>query len=278
MTAIGDQIKKYRTEKGITQEKLGQLIGVTTQAVSRWERGGMPDADILPHLADALGVSIDALFGREEQSLELTIARQLCQMSRDEAYRYAFNICWAIEIGLVGDISIIDDIMGRFIDKSITSKDKKKDYFAKIINDSGIANARISPGFQNFFLMVEHCGNLKEHLSDPEALQHVFEIFADEKLLRIIFYIYSSPNVPISASLIAKSTGLSLKEVDSCMKILCSNNLAVHKIVATIEGKMNTYIIRPESYAVPLLCFADEIAGNHSHPFWGNFDRSKPLI
>lgn len=121
MPAIGEQIKKYRTEKGITQEKLGQLIGVTTQAVSRWERGGMPDTAILPHLSDALGVSIDALFGREEQSFEMTLARQLCQMSRDEAYRYAFNICWAIEIGLVGDISIMDDIMGRFVDKSITS-------------------------------------------------------------------------------------------------------------------------------------------------------------
>lgn len=278
MSAIGDQIKKYRIEKDITQEKLGQLIGVTTQAVSRWERGGMPDAEILPHLADALGVSIDALFGREEQSFEMTIARQLCQMPREEAYRYAFNICWAIEIGLVGDISIMDDIVNKFVDKSITSMDKKKDYFAKIVHDNGIANARISPGFQNFFLMVEHYGSLKEHISDPEKLRRVFEIFADEKILRIIFYIYSRPNIPISASLIAKSTGLSLNEVDNCMEILCSNDIAIHKIVATVDGDMNAYIIRPESYAIPLLCFADEIAGKYSHPFWGNFDRSKPLI
>ena len=278
MAAIGEQIKKYRTEKGITQEQLGQLIGVTTQAVSRWERGGMPDADILPHLSDVLGVSIDALFGREKQSFELTIARQLCQMTREEAYRYAFNICWAIEIGLVGDLSVLDDIMDKFVDRSITSTDKKKDYFAKIINDSGIANARISPGFQHFFLMVEHGGSLREHLADPERLRRVFEIFADEKLLRIIFYIYSRPNIPIAVSLIAKSTGLSVGEVDQCMQVLCSNNLAIHKVVATVEGDMNAYIIRPESYAVLMLCFADEIAGNHPRPFWGNFDRSKPLL
>ena len=62
MFDIGKQIKKYRTENGITQEKLGQIIGVTTQAVSRWERGGMPDVEVLPLLSDALGVSIDALF------------------------------------------------------------------------------------------------------------------------------------------------------------------------------------------------------------------------
>lgn len=35
MSAIGKQIKKYRTQKGLTQEQLGQLLGVTTQAVSK---------------------------------------------------------------------------------------------------------------------------------------------------------------------------------------------------------------------------------------------------
>ncbi len=278
MSDIGEQIKKYRIEKGITQEKLGQLIGVTTQAVSRWERGGMPDVDILPLLSDALGVSIDALFGREEQSFEMTIARQLCQMPREEAYRYAFNICWAIEIGLVGDTTVLDDIMGKFVDESVTSMNKKKDYFAKIIRDNGLSNARISPGFQNFFLMVEHNESLRDHLSDIESLRRVFEIFADKKMLKIIFYIYTRPDIPIAASLIAKSTGLSLEEVEKCMKVLCSNNIAIHKIVATVDGEMNTYLVRPESYAVPLLCYADEIAGNYSQPFFGSFDRRKPLI
>ena len=65
MSVIGEQIKKYRNQKNFTQEKLGNLIGVTTQAVSKWERGGTPDAEILPRLADALEVSIDALYGRE---------------------------------------------------------------------------------------------------------------------------------------------------------------------------------------------------------------------
>ena len=44
MSVIGKQIKRYRTQKGLTQEQLGQLLGVTTQAVSKWERGGTPDA------------------------------------------------------------------------------------------------------------------------------------------------------------------------------------------------------------------------------------------
>ena len=68
MSTLGSQIRKYRTEKGLTQEQLGELVGVTTQAVSKWERGGVPDAELLPNLSRALNVSIDALFGLEEQS------------------------------------------------------------------------------------------------------------------------------------------------------------------------------------------------------------------
>lgn len=62
MSVIGKQIKKYRTQKGYTQEQLGQLLGVTTQAVSKWERGGTPDVELLPDLSNVLGVSIDSLF------------------------------------------------------------------------------------------------------------------------------------------------------------------------------------------------------------------------
>ena len=41
---IGEHIKTYRLKKGITQEELGRQVGVTTQAVSKWERGGVPYA------------------------------------------------------------------------------------------------------------------------------------------------------------------------------------------------------------------------------------------
>ena len=66
--SIGEQIKKFRTEKSITQEQLGELVGVSTQAVSKWERGGAPDIELLPALSQALGVSIDALFGNDDRS------------------------------------------------------------------------------------------------------------------------------------------------------------------------------------------------------------------
>lgn len=277
MSIIGSQIKKYRTEKGITQEQLGQLLGVTTQAVSKWERGGTPDTELLPHLSQVLNVSIDALFGREEQSLTLSIVRKICHMSVEEAYRYAFNICWAIEIGLTRDISSLDDLLSSFLDHSAINDDKN-DYFAKIMQDGGIANARLSPDFRYFFLMVEPEDSIKNRLSDIETLQSVFKIFADKKLLSIIFYMYSRLNTPIAASLISKDTGIEISEVDRCMETLCRNNLATRNSIATADGDIYSYMFRQESSVIPLLCFADEIAKRDFRDFIVGFERTKPLL
>ena len=61
---IGDKIKELRKRDGRTQEEIASRLGVTSQAVSRWEAdGGYPDMEIMPGIASLFGVSIDALFG-----------------------------------------------------------------------------------------------------------------------------------------------------------------------------------------------------------------------
>lgn len=60
---LGATIKKLRTERGITQEELANKIGVSFQAVSKWETNTTtPDISIIPQLALFFRVSIDSLF------------------------------------------------------------------------------------------------------------------------------------------------------------------------------------------------------------------------
>ena len=62
---IGSMIRKLRKEKDITQEELAGLLGITSQAVSKWESGaGLPDISQLVPLANVFGVPMDTLFGR----------------------------------------------------------------------------------------------------------------------------------------------------------------------------------------------------------------------
>lgn len=57
---VGKQISLLRNAKGITQNELGERIGVSFQAVSKWERGEtLPDIAILPDLANVLETTID---------------------------------------------------------------------------------------------------------------------------------------------------------------------------------------------------------------------------
>lgn len=56
---IGENISALRKVKGITQENLARAIGVTSQAVSKWENGGIPDIELLCCIADHFKVSIN---------------------------------------------------------------------------------------------------------------------------------------------------------------------------------------------------------------------------
>lgn len=60
---IGKRIRQMRTNKGVTQEDLATYLGVSNQAVSRWETGvTMPDIYLLPSIALFFGVTIDEIF------------------------------------------------------------------------------------------------------------------------------------------------------------------------------------------------------------------------
>lgn len=96
---IGAIIKKLRSENNITQDTLANAVGVTPQAISRWESGGgYPDIELLPALADFFAVSCDELIGyrlseREEELAK--IKKEMCRLSEvgtvDERIAFARN-------------------------------------------------------------------------------------------------------------------------------------------------------------------------------------------
>ena len=68
---IGAFIAQCRREKNLTQIQLAEQLGITNQAVSKWENGrGMPDVSLLQPLCDALGISLNELFSGEHISTE----------------------------------------------------------------------------------------------------------------------------------------------------------------------------------------------------------------
>lgn len=66
--SIGNRISQFRKEKGITQEEMAEKLGVTPQAVSKWENDiSYPDILLLPQIAKMLGVTVDELLSGESK-------------------------------------------------------------------------------------------------------------------------------------------------------------------------------------------------------------------
>ena len=64
---LGENVKRFRRERNITQEEMAEMFGVSCAAVSKWERGETyPDMELLLPLADYFGVSTDELLGYNE--------------------------------------------------------------------------------------------------------------------------------------------------------------------------------------------------------------------
>jgi transcriptional regulator with XRE-family HTH domain len=68
---IGAKIRELRKRDGRTQDALAEALGVTAQAVSRWESGGSyPDMEMIPAIANYFHISIDELFGYHDEREE----------------------------------------------------------------------------------------------------------------------------------------------------------------------------------------------------------------
>lgn len=68
---FGKLIAEKRKLAGLTQEALAKKLGISPQAVSKWENGiGFPDVTLFPPLAEALGVPVETLFGSEKKKAD----------------------------------------------------------------------------------------------------------------------------------------------------------------------------------------------------------------
>lgn len=85
---LGEKIKSLRKQKNISQEVLADYLGVTFQAVSKWETGAaMPDVTLIPAIASFFGVSTDELFDfnlYETEQKVMEICRRSWECRDDE--------------------------------------------------------------------------------------------------------------------------------------------------------------------------------------------------
>lgn len=118
---LGKRIKNHRIRVGLTQEQLAERVGVSAQAVSKWENNlSCPDITILPELAEIFGISVDELLGRSApKSTKVHDAviveddenkhGQHFEISFGNAYRS--GLWFAVYILCIGALTLIKDLL-----------------------------------------------------------------------------------------------------------------------------------------------------------------------
>jgi len=92
MKDFGKRIKAFRLRQNLTQERLSELLGVSSQAVSKWENDvNCPDISLLPELSAVLGVTLDELFDTGVETHLYRIEKMLDagKSLSDEDFHYA---------------------------------------------------------------------------------------------------------------------------------------------------------------------------------------------
>lgn len=107
MTVFSKRFCKRRKELNLTQQEIAEKLNVGYRTVSHWENGAYPDGELLPKIANVLGVSLDYLFGRNshEDSIEqevLTHFQKEIDVDSEDFSKLLlpkiFDILWAIQI------------------------------------------------------------------------------------------------------------------------------------------------------------------------------------
>ena len=104
--SLGENIREKRKALGLTQEELGEALGMAPQTVSKWERDeSMPDAALLPQLADTLGCSLDRLFGRqtrEYMDAATAVRDWLLSVRKEDRWMEALRLGRIVQTALAG--------------------------------------------------------------------------------------------------------------------------------------------------------------------------------
>ena len=144
---IGEKIRNLRLQYKMTQEQLANRLGVSYQSVSRWENGiTYPDIDFLPAIAQLFSISLDELFGENDEEKRKCIQKRIrrignmtekdeeelidlirvCRREQDDG-KYFENICYALRYSpLYQNSAVMEELR------------KSKDIFFETCTDASI--------------------------------------------------------------------------------------------------------------------------------------------
>jgi len=266
MSKISERIAELRRKRGLTQEQLGQLVGVSAQAVSKWEKGGAPDVELLPSLADRLGVRIDALFGRDEgqaQDMPRLMERWITAIPGERRIWEMFRLLCSVFEHLGSDLSssLLDNILDVRSDCYFREQGPEGEETlwlrSMVMTDEGMALGVFAEKFPLFLLLPEPPEGYGANLKDNEDYRRLFSVLSRPGCLEILRWLDGKKEgLLATTSAVANRTGLPPAEVEEVMKAMMECDLLSRREVEVESGTEEVYRLNDQLVLVPFLYLA----------------------
>ena len=264
---LSERIAALRRECGLTQEQLGRRMGVSAQAVSKWEKGGAPDLALLPLLADRLGVSIDALFGRESgapaDAAELA-CRYIVSLPEGERLGAVCRLAWKMLQGVSDWLSGFPASGLDYMSSAYYTTPDGEELCLRALIDlpEGFAFGVGAQDISFLSIWPEPAAGYDAMLAGNEEYRALFACLAKPGCLELLRYLLSEPKkrwfVPAVA---ARETGLPLGQAEAALASLCEQGL-LGSLELTLEtGPATAYTLQAGSALLPTLCMARYLIG-----------------
>ncbi len=281
---IGAVISELRKTKGITQDELAKYVGVSAQAVSKWENGGVPDTELLPKIADFFEITVDKLFGRGDANINITSAIfehiRKTKPDSEERFKTIFELCWDIERSIFNfggnvDAEIING--GKIKDYELMNKPNDQQY-SSILSDHGFTRMGIANRLQ-YFLFVPEIKDKNKGLFDNINYIEFFKDLSDNDIFNAFLLLFKRDSKKaFTENLFIKELNVDLEKTKEIVNVLTKYHLIKRTQIELDDEIKDVYTFFPTPSFVSLLIFAKEIIEPpHSFSFFSE-GRSKPYL
>ncbi len=255
--SIGQNIAKFRKEKDFTQEELGVLLGVSNQAVSKWENEiAMPDVMLLPDIASVLGVTLEMLYGLQDRKPAPVDADDFPKHIYEVLTKEFFDHC-KCRFGYVGE----EEQYLNYLDSL-----KKGELLTCVSNTAGCVEIGADISFVDTTINTDESVDVL----DSYPIANLFSVLSDENCRKILKYQYqnltemkSSTNRFFSLSEISEKCNICEKDVVSALERLTAYDFQARD---TNQGQEGYYFHRSQMrYIIALFNLANRLLSTQVH-------------
>lgn len=278
VTQIGATISKLRKEKGITQEELAKNVGVSAQAVSKWENGGVPDTELLPKIADYFNVSIDSLFDRSinSNSLQAALIESIYNETESNRFHRVLDYCWDMERALMPHKFVID--YTETLEENNRGIDDGEQQHSQILNNDGFTLMGLGKRSQ-YFLVVPNPKDTASAYLNGINYPEFFKDFSDQNVFNTCIMLNKrNAEKAFTENLIVKKMGVTPEQTETILGVLRKYKLVYTSQIEMDDEIKTVFHFRPTPSFIALLIFARELIDRPNSFCYNCSYRKKPYL